>query len=98
MKLDRIHTQRCDQRHTKIHRQAAGVTEQAVTRLVDLVSRHRKSVALDQIIGKMIVEGYSAGRNFRRNLISASPSSHASKPLEADATERANARGSIICK
>jgi len=50
------------------------------------------------LLGKMIVEGHSAGRNFCRNLISASPSWHASKLLEADATERANHRGSNYMK
>jgi hypothetical protein len=44
------------------------------------------------LLGKIIVEGHSAGRNFCRNLISASSSWQASKPLEA--TERANHRGS----
>jgi hypothetical protein len=33
------------------------------------------------LLGKMIVEGHSAGRNFCCNLISASPSRHASEPL-----------------
>ena len=45
------------------------------------------------LLGKMIVEGHSAGRNFCCNLISASPSWHASEPLGSNATERANLGG-----